>query len=59
MGIHEGETGEKQTPVDSCAQAQNPADLANVEEESVQKQADGMQKRLKSIIKSGGEFTAN
>lgn len=32
---------------------------ANVEEESVQKQADGMQKRLKSIIKSGGEFTAN
>ena len=27
---------------------------ANVEEESVQKQADGMQKRLKSIIKSGG-----
>ena len=32
---------------------------ANVEEESVQKQADGMQKRLKSIIKSGGEFTGN
>ena len=32
---------------------------ANVEEESVQKQADGMQKRLKSITKSGGEFTAN
>ena len=26
VGIHEGETGEKQT-VDSCAQAQNPADL--------------------------------
>ena len=26
--LHEGETGEKQTPVDPCAQAQNPADLA-------------------------------
>ena len=26
-GIYEGETGEKQTPVDPCAQAQNPADL--------------------------------
>ena len=32
---------------------------ANVEEESVQKQADGMQKSLKPIIKSGGEFTGN
>ena len=30
-----------------------------VDEESVQKQADGVQKRLKSIIKSGGEFTGN
>ena len=32
---------------------------ANIDEESVQKQADGMEKRLKSIIESGGEFTAN
>lgn len=32
---------------------------ANVDEDFVQKQADGMQKRLKSIILSGGEFTAN
>ena len=32
---------------------------ATVDQESVQKQADGMEKRLKSIIESGGEFTAN
>ena len=32
---------------------------ANIDEDFVQKQADGMQKRLKSIIESGGEFTAN
>ena len=32
---------------------------ANVDADFVQKQADGMQKRLKSIIKSGGDFTGN
>jgi len=32
---------------------------ANVDEDFVPKQADGMGKRLKSIIQSGGEFTAN
>src|SRR3954454_22332592 len=32
---------------------------ANVDEDFVPKQADGMEKRLKSIIQSGGEFTAN
>ena len=32
---------------------------ANVDEEFVQKQAEGMEKRLKSIIESRGEFTAN
>ena len=32
---------------------------ANIDEDFVQKQADGMEKRLKSIIESGGEFTAN
>ena len=32
---------------------------ANVDEDFVPKQADGMGKRLKSIIHSGGEFTAN
>lgn len=32
---------------------------ANVDEDFVPKQADGIGKRLKSIIQSGGEFTAN
>jgi len=32
---------------------------ANVDADFVQKQAEGMQKRLKSIIKSGGDFTGN
>ena len=58
VGIHEGETGEKQTPIPALKRKIQQI-WANVEEESVQKQADGMQKRLKSIIKSGGEFTAN
>jgi hypothetical protein len=31
----------------------------NVDDDSVQKQADGMEKRLKSIIQSGGEYTPN
>jgi transposase len=32
---------------------------AHIDEDFVQKQAEGMKKRLKSIIESGGEFTAN
>ena len=32
---------------------------ANVDEEFVQKQAEGMEKRLKSTIETRGEFTAN
>jgi transposase len=32
---------------------------ANIDEDFVQKQADGMKKRLKSVIESGGEYTAN
>jgi hypothetical protein len=59
VGIHEGETGEKQTPSIPALKRKIQQIWANVEEESVQKQADGMQKRLKSIIKSGGEFTGN
>ena len=53
-----GGIGEKQTQTIIALKRKIQQIWANVDEESVQKQTDGMQKRLK-IIKSGGEFTGN